>query len=71
MFSGQGLAEGVSIGHQLLVQIGGILAVGLYTALLTWGLLRLTGMLVSLRVSVEEETEGLDIVLHNERGYDL
>ncbi|MFZ1295584.1 MAG: ammonium transporter, partial [Pseudomonadales bacterium] len=71
VFSGQGLAEGVSIGHQLLVQIGGILAVGLYTALLTWGLLRLTGMLVSLRVSVEEETEGLDIVLHNERGYDL
>ncbi len=71
IFSGQGLAEGVSIGGQILVQVCGIAAVGLYTALLTWGLLRLTGLLVSLRVSVEDETEGLDIVLHNERGYDL
>lgn len=71
VFSGQGLAEGVSIAHQVLVQLGGIVTVGLYTALLTWGLLRLTALLVRLRVSVEEDTEGLDIVLHNERGYDL
>ena len=71
VFSGQGLAEGVSIGGQILVQLCGITAVGLYTALLTWGLLHLTGLLVSLRVSVEDETEGLDVVLHNERGYDL
>jgi Amt family ammonium transporter len=34
-------------------------------------LLRLVDRLVSLRVDQEEETVGLDIVLHDERGYDL
>jgi len=38
---------------------------------MTWLLLRVAGALVGLRVSAEEETEGLDVVLHNERGYDL
>jgi Amt family ammonium transporter len=37
----------------------------------TWLLLRAVGLVVRLRVSPEEETEGLDVVLHNERGYDL
>jgi Amt family ammonium transporter len=70
-FSGQGLAGGRGIGAQLLVQACGVAAVGLYTALMTWIVLRVTGVLVALRVSAEEETEGLDVVLHNERGYDL
>ncbi|MBP6482758.1 MAG: ammonium transporter, partial [Pseudomonadales bacterium] len=70
-FSGQGLAGGRGIGAQLLIQACGVAAVGLYTALMTWLLLRVAGALVGLRVSAEEETEGLDVVLHNERGYDL
>jgi Amt family ammonium transporter len=70
-FSGQGLAAGRGIGDQLLTQACGVVAVGVYTALLTWLLLRLTGALVGLRVTVEQETEGLDVVLHNESGYDL
>ena len=71
VFSGQGLAAGRGIGTQLLTQACGVAAVGLYTALMTWVLLRVAGALVGLRVSAEEETEGLDVVLHNERGYDL
>ena len=70
-FSGQGLAAGRGIGTQLLVQGLGVVAVAAWTALLTWGLLRLTDRLVGLRVTPEQETEGLDVVLHNERGYDL
>ena len=46
-------------------------SVALYTAVVTWLLLKLVGMITPLRVSIEEETEGLDVVLHNERGYDL
>ena len=71
VFSGQGLAEGVTIGGQLLTQLTGILAVGVYTAVLTWILLKFVGVLVGLRVTPEQETEGLDVVLHNESGYDL
>ncbi len=71
LFSGQGLAEGVSIGDQLLVQLCGITAVVLYTAVATFVLLKLTNLITPLRVSDEEEIQGLDIVLHNESGYDL
>jgi len=71
VFSGQGLREGVSIASQLATQACGVAAVALYTAAVTWVLLKLVGLIVPLRVSVEEETEGLDVVLHNERGYDL
>ena len=71
IFSGQGLREGVSIASQLETQACGVVSVALYTAVVTWLLLKLVGMITPLRVSIEEETEGLDVVLHNERGYDL
>ena len=71
MFSGQGLSEGVSIGQQMLVQLTGVTAVILYTAFATWLLLKLVAMITPLRVSEEEETDGLDIALHNESGYDF
>ena len=71
IFSGQGLREGVSIASQLATQACGVVSVALYTAVVTWLLLKLVGMITPLRVSIEEETEGLDVVLHNERGYDL
>jgi Amt family ammonium transporter len=35
----------------------------------TFVLLKIIGAIVGLRVNEEEETEGLDLVLHNERGY--
>ncbi len=71
IFSGQGLREGVSIASQLATQACGVASVALYTAVVTWILLKLVGLVTGLRVSIEEETEGLDVVLHNERGYDL
>jgi Amt family ammonium transporter len=71
LFSGQGLADGRGIGDQLLIQLCGIVAVALYTAIATFLILKLVNMLTPLRVSEEEESQGLDIVLHNESGYDL
>ena len=68
----QGLAEGVTIGSQLVVQVSGILSVGAYTAVLTYVLLKLVGMMTGgLRVTSDQETQGLDVVLHNESGYDI
>ena len=66
---GKGLAEGVTLGHQMLVQLVGVAAVAIYCAVLTFVLLKLTQALVGLRVAPETETEGLDLAEHDERGY--
>ena len=71
IFSGQGYAEGVTMGSQVGVQLLGIVATLAYTALATFVLLKLVQVITGLRVSPEEENEGLDIVGHNESGYDL
>ena len=42
-----------------------------YTAVVSWIILKLVDALLGLRVTADEETEGLDIVLHEERGYDI
>jgi len=71
VFSGQGYAEGVTMVDQVGVQALGVIATGLYTAVVTWVLLKLIGAVTALRVNPDEETEGLDLVLHDERGYDI
>ena len=38
---------------------------------MTWLLLKATGLVTELRVTAEEENEGLDLVLHEERGYNI
>ena len=68
VFGGQ---EEISIGAQVQVQLIGIIAAIVYTAVVTYGILKLTDALVGNRVSEEDEQEGLDLVAHNERGYDL
>ncbi|CAC9544660.1 Ammonium transporter [uncultured Gammaproteobacteria bacterium] len=71
VFSGQGLAEGMTIMSQLQVQAIGVTATFVYTAIATYIILKVVGMITGLRVSAEEEQQGLDIVSHEERGYDL
>ena len=72
LFSGNGFSDGVEgIAGQLAIQLTGIGATFVYTALASWVLLRIVDAVVSLRVDQEDETAGLDIVLHDERGYDL
>ena len=70
VFSGQGYNEGMTMGSQLGVQVIGVLATAAYTAVLTFVILKVVDVIVGLRVSDDEETEGLDINQHNERGYD-
>ncbi len=68
VFSGQ---DDIQIGHQLGVQAIGAFSALIYTVVVTFVILKIVGAVTALRVSAEEETEGLDVVLHNERGYDL
>ena len=70
VFSGYGFADGIqSMGEQFKVQLIGVVATVVFTAVVTFIILKVIDMLVGLRVTREEETVGLDIVLHEERGY--
>jgi Amt family ammonium transporter len=68
IFSGQ---EEIDIAQQVGVQALGVAATVAYTAVVTAVILLVTNALVGNRVSGEHEVEGLDLVSHNERGYDL
>jgi Amt family ammonium transporter len=70
VFSGYGFADGIeSMGGQLWVQIQGIGVTFIFTAIVTYVILKVVGALVGLRVDEEQETQGLDIVSHEETGY--
>ena len=72
VFSGYGFAEGISsMAGQLKVQFIGVITTVVFTAVVTWIILKVIDAMIGLRVTEEEEIEGLDIVLHEERGYDL
>ena len=72
-FLGSG-ASGIADGGplvQLVIQLKGILVIGLWTAVASWVILKLVGLVTDLRVSEESENEGLDVREHEERSYDL
>ena len=68
---GVGFADGVNMGSQVGVQLTGVLAVLVFTAVATFVILKVVDALIGLRVTDEQETEGLDINQHDERGYIL
>ena len=70
-FGGAGYPDGVTMGGQVLVQLVGVLATAAWSGIVTFALLKISGALVGMRVTAEAETEGLDTVLHNEKGYNL
>lgn len=67
VFSGQGLD--VSIGTQLGVQVIGILSTFIYTAIVTFIILKVLDITMGIRVDADTEQQGLDVALHNETGY--
>ncbi|MDB3993971.1 ammonium transporter [Gammaproteobacteria bacterium] len=72
IFSGNGLAEGMTIGSQVSVQVVGIVATAIYTALITFVLLKIVSFMTSgLRVTDEQEQVGCDITDHDEKGYSM
>ena len=72
VFSGNGLAEGMTMGSQVGVQVTGILATGIYTAIVTFILLKIVAALTSgIRITDEQEQVGCDITDHDEKGYSM
>ena len=68
---GVGYPEGMTMQKQVMVQLTGVLAVGAWSGIVTWVLLKLSDAITGMRVTGDEETEGLDTVEHNEKGYNL
>ena len=69
MFGGAGLDGG--IGSQVVLQFIGAAATIVYSGALTWIILKVLDGAIGLRVTPDEEAEGLDLALHDERGFSL
>jgi Amt family ammonium transporter len=69
---GAGFGSGISsIGGQVQTQAIGIIATIVYTGVVSFILLKVIDSVMGLRVNEEQEAEGLDVALHDERGYNL
>ena len=72
MFGGLGLPEGATIGSALGVQTIGLVATVVWSAIVTFILVKVTaGLTGGLRVREDDELEGLDITSHGETAYRL
>jgi len=64
-----GAALNHPIGAQFLVQAEGVAAAAIWSAIATFVIAKLTGMLIGLRVDRDQEVQGLDFSSHGETGY--
>ncbi|WP_428099032.1 ammonium transporter [Candidatus Rariloculus sp.] len=68
---GAGLAEGMTIVSQVGRQFAGVAATIVWCGVVSFILLKVLDAVIGLRVTEEQEEEGLDLVLHDEQGYNL
>jgi Amt family ammonium transporter len=68
---GVGYGEGVTMASQFAVQATGVASAALYSAVLSFVLVKVTQAIVGLRVVHENETQGLDLTTHGETGYNV
>ncbi len=68
---GSGFGHETTASAQLGAQALGVGAVALWSAICTFLVIKLLGRTVGLRVSIDEQHEGLDLATHGERAYDL
>ncbi|NQD54227.1 ammonium transporter [Pseudomonas sp. CM25] len=66
-----GFGAVTDIGMQVWIQAKGVLFTVVYTAIVTYVILKVLDVVMGLRVNEEEESVGLDLAQHNERGYNL
>lgn len=72
IFSGNGYADGMDMFSQMGVQIVGIIVTAIYTAIVTFWILKLVSLMTNgIRVNPDEEQIGLDITDHDEKGYSI
>ena len=69
--AGGGFADGASIASQVWIQTKGVLVTVIWCGVASFILLKIVGALVGLRITEEQEEEGLDIVEHDEKAYNI
>jgi len=67
---GVGLAKD-TIAEQVYVQIIGVGVTIVFTAIMSFIILKVIDLIIGIRVDEEQESQGLDMSLHDERGYIL
>ena len=65
-----GISESGAL-SQLSIQLIGIALIFVWTAVFTWIILKFISMITGLRVDDETESQGLDLISHGERGYNM
>jgi len=68
---GAGLEDGVTILQQVGLQALGVVVTIVYCGVVSFVILKVVDALIGLRVGAESEEEGLDLALHDEKGYNL
>ena len=68
---GVGLAEGRGMSEQAVIQLTGIAVTLLWSALVSFVIVKVVHAVTGLRVSTETEEQGLDLRLHGERAYNM
>jgi Amt family ammonium transporter len=68
---GAGLADDVTMLHQVALQAIGVATTIVYCGIVSFVILKVLDAVIGLRVTVEGEQEGLDLALHDEKGYNL
>ena len=66
-----GFGAVTDIGAQVWIQAKGVIFTVVYTAIVTYVILKVLDVVMGLRVNEEVESVGLDLAQHNERGYNL
>jgi len=68
---GAGFADKMTMGGQLAVQATGVIATFVWSAVVTFIIVKVAQAVVGLRAGDEQITDGLDVSTHGERGYSL
>ena len=71
LLGGTGYAEGMTMLGQLAGQVVGILAVAIWSVIGTVVIALMVSVMIPMRVSEDEEREGLDITSHGERAWEF
>ncbi|EMH4138045.1 ammonium transporter AmtB [Serratia nevei] len=66
---GTGYAEGVTMGHQVWIQLVSVLITLVWSSVAAFIAFKIAGVMVGLRVPEEQEREGLDVNSHGESAY--
>lgn len=71
IFGGAGLADGMSAGSQFVEQVLAVGVTAFWSGVASFIIIKAVGALTGLRVSDEDEHDGLDLAAHGEKGYDI